>query len=242
MKVYVNGCSFTHGDELVNPYTSSWPILLGKKLNWDVNNDAVSGGTNQRTLYRTIKNLENNYNLYIIAWTTYSRFTFYKSDNNFEVNFNSHLKHATYGSDKFFKEWGFTLYKVWFNELYALKLWLQQIISLQAILADKNYLMINTFENNLNAWSIKDSLFKSAVKNLIAFNYMNDEQIFAEQQEIQYYLKLIDVTKFYGWGIFYIQSLINQFPVGPNGHFLEQGHEELANLISEYVKNNKIIS
>lgn len=242
MKVYVNGCSFTHGDELKTPNLSAWPALLGKNLNCRVDNDAVSGGTNQRTVYRTIKNLENKYDLYIISWTTYTRFTFYKSDNNYEVNFNPRLNHTTYGKEKFYKEWGNTLYKVWFNELYAFKLWLQQIIAVQAILANKNYLMLNTFHNNLNAWTVDSNLFNESVRNLITFDNMNDEQIFAEHREIQYYLKQIDTSKFYRWKDFYIASLNEKFPIGPHGHFLEQGHIEIAKLISEHVKNKKLIS
>lgn len=46
MKIYVNGCSFTYGDELITPSTSSWPALLAQKLNAEVVNDAISGGTN----------------------------------------------------------------------------------------------------------------------------------------------------------------------------------------------------
>ena len=143
MKIYANRCSFTYGDELVHPEQTAWPILLANKLNCTVVNNAVSGGTNSRTIYHTIKNIQQDYDLYLIAWTTYSRFTFYKSDNNFETNFNPQLKHTLYSSEKFYADWGNTLYKHWYNELYAFKLWLQQIIQLQSLLRNKNYLMIN---------------------------------------------------------------------------------------------------
>lgn len=55
--IYSCGCSFTYGDELKDPSESAWPMLLGKKLNKTVDNFAVSGGTNQRTVYHTIKHL-----------------------------------------------------------------------------------------------------------------------------------------------------------------------------------------
>ena len=118
MSIYACGCSFTYGDELKNPAESAWPILLGEKLNQPVSNFAVSGGTNFRTVYQTIKNL-NKYDFYLIAWTSYSRFTFYKSDNNFEVNFNPQLKNSLYSNEEFFKDWGKILYTHWYNELYA---------------------------------------------------------------------------------------------------------------------------
>ena len=88
MKIYTNGCSFTYGDELIDSKQTAWPAILANKLNGTVVNDAISGGTNSRTMYHTIKNIQQDYDLYLIAWTTYSRFTFYKSDNNFETNFN----------------------------------------------------------------------------------------------------------------------------------------------------------
>ena len=71
MRIYACGCSFTYGDELQNPKISAWPTLVAEKLNATVNNDAVLGGTNVRTVYQTVKNIQDNYDLYLIAWTTY---------------------------------------------------------------------------------------------------------------------------------------------------------------------------
>ena len=235
MRIYACGCSFTYGDELQNPKISAWPTLVAEKLNATVNNDAVLGGTNVRTVYQTVKNIQDNYDLYLIAWTTYSRFTFYKSDNNFETNFNPNLKHSLYGNEKFYRDWGYDLYKYWYNELYAFKLWLQQIIQLQQLLKDKNYLMLNAFENNLSKWLAPKELFIDSVKDLINFDLMNDDQIFDEYKEIQYYVSLIDISKFYQWNKFYISELSNKFPTGPGCHILEQGHEHLAELIHQHV-------
>lgn len=237
MKIYANGCSFTYGDELVSPGTHSWPQLLGEKLNATVTNDAISGGTNQRTVYHTIKNLKFDFNLYIISWTTYSRFTFYKSDNNFEINFNPQLVNKIYSNEAFYRDWGRTLYTKWFNELYAFKLWLQQIIQLQSLLEknNKKYIMINTFPNELDLWLADKDNFVSATKTLINFDIMNDNQIFDEYHEIQYYIKLVNFNNFYNWKKFSITDLCKQYPVGPKGHILEQGHEHLANLLYEHL-------
>ena len=231
MKIYASGCSFTYGDELVNPGQTSWPAIIANKLNGTVVNDAISGGTNSRTMYHTIKNIQQDYELYLIAWTTYSRFTFYKSDNNFETNFNPQLKHTLFSSEKFYTDWGNTLYKHWYNELYAFKLWLQQIIQLQSLLRNKNYLMINTMDNNINQWTANKESFIESVKPLINFNIMNDDQIFDEYNEIQYYISIIDFSKFYQWNKFYITQLCSQFKCGSNGHILEDGHAHLAELI-----------
>jgi len=90
MKIYFNGCSFTYGDELSDPNKSSWPTLVANKLQADFLNDAVSGGTNQRTVYKTLCN-KNQYDYFVIAWTSYSRFTEYNPVDNFEINFTSAL-------------------------------------------------------------------------------------------------------------------------------------------------------
>ena len=235
MKIYANGCSFIFGDELAKPTSSAWPIILSNKLNASIFNDAVSGGTNQRTLYRTIKNSQKNYDLYLIAWTTYTRFTFYKSDNNYETNFNPQLVNDIYKNEPYYKTWGETLYKVWFNELYAFKIWLQQIIQLQKFLCNSNYLMINTFSNNLPSWLSNRESFIENVKKFINFDIMNDEQIFEEYEEIQYYISCIDTNKFYKWNNFYIKKLSTNYECGPRGHLLEEGHTYLAETIYNHI-------
>jgi len=235
MRIYACGCSFTYGDELSHPTAHSWPAILATKLSADLTNAAIVGGTNYSTVYQTIKNTQDDYDLYLIAWTTYSRFTFYKSDNNFQTNFNLNLTHGLYSSEKFYKQWGEVLYKHWYNELYAFKLWLQQIIQLQAILKNTNYLMINTFDNNLSSWLAPKESFVNSIKDLINFDSMNDEQIFDEYKEIQYYISLIDFSKFYKWSKFHIIELCNHFQCGPEGHMLEQGHNHLADLIYQHL-------
>lgn len=233
--IYACGCSFTYGDELKNPSESAWPILVSNKLGQTIQNDAIGGGTNYRTVYHTIKNL-NKYDFYLIAWTNYNRFTFYKSDNNFEINFNPPLAHSLYSNEWFYKDWGRTLYTHWHNELFSFKLWLQQIIQLQNVLKN-NYLMVNTVENHLSSWCATEEKFINSVKHLINFNIMTDDQIFDEYREIQYYLKLIDTSKFYKWNDFYITQLCNDFKCGPGMHILEDGHRHLAELLYTHVQN-----
>ena len=235
MKIYTIGCSFTYGDELSNPTKTSWPALLQEKYKCQLINDAVNGGSNQRTVYRLIKSLQENFDLSIVAWTTYSRFTFYKSNNNNEVNFNPQLNSPIFNNNTLFKNWGETLYRVWYNELYAFKLWLQQIIQLQSLLKHKNYLMINTMPNQLSSWLVPADKFIESTKHMVNIDHMNDEQLLAEYREIQYYVSLIDTTKFYKWADFAITELKSSFETGPGGHILEKGHAHLANLIYNHI-------
>ncbi len=58
MKLYFNGCSHTYGDDLTD-FNKAWPGLIAKQIGCNFVNDAVSGGTNDRIVYRTIKNAQN---------------------------------------------------------------------------------------------------------------------------------------------------------------------------------------
>lgn len=234
--IYVNGCSFTYGDELTDR-SVAWPNLLGKKLRSAVSNQAFSGRSNYGILYQTIKNLKQNYNFYIIAWTTTTRYTFYAADNNFEINFNPKLINDLYKNQYFYKDWGKILYTHWHNELYALKLWLQQIVQLQTLFEkfNKKYLMINTMSNNLEHWLAPKDQFIESCKHLINFDLMNDEQIFAEYEEINYYVDCIDKQSYYKWNQFTIDSLTKLYPIGSGGHFLDSGHAHMANLIYDHL-------
>jgi hypothetical protein len=237
MRIYTNGCSFVYGAELDQPDVECWPAVLSRQLNAELVNDAVLCGSNARTVYRTIKHFPLNFDLYIIAWTHDSKFTFYKSDDNTEVNFSHPLVDYRFGGDDFYKIWGRTLFQVWYNRLYGFKLWLQQIIQLQTLLEkhNKKYLMINTVDNDLTKWSAPRDQFIDSVKKLINFLTMDDEQIFAEYEEIQYYLGQIDTSTFYNWGTFTIRSLRDQFETGPRGHFLTAGHQHVADLIYKHI-------
>jgi hypothetical protein len=241
MRIYVNGCSFACGDELDQPDVECWPAVLARQLDAELVNDSTLGGSNARTVYRTIKHLPLDFDLYVIAWTSDTKFTFYKSDDGTEVNFSPQLKHMRLGQEVFYKIWGRTLYQVWYNRTYGFKLWLQQIIQLQTLLEknNKRYLMINTTDNGLVKWSAPwttpQNQFIDAIKKFINFDMMNDEQIFAEYEEIQYYLGQINTSTFYGWGEFTMHSLRDQFATGPRGHLLTAGHQHVADLIYKHI-------
>jgi hypothetical protein len=220
---------------LRDPTVDAWPHVLARMLNADLTNDAISGGTNQRTVYRTIKNSSTDYDLYLVAWTTITRFTFYKSDNNFEINFNPQLSSSLYQNESYYKDWGKTLYAQWYNELYAFKLWLQQVIQLQSVLSNKKMLMINTFDNNLELWSAPIDKFIEKVKLLINHDIMTDKQILDEYYEIQYYISLIDKSKFYKWNVFSIRDLCKEFPISKDRHILEAGNHHLAELLYNHL-------
>ena len=238
MKLYFNGCSHTYGDDLDSPSSQSWPALVAKEYNCQFTNYAVSGGTNDQILYQTIKHI-NDFDKFYIAWTYTSRFTRYRSDNNHNVNFNIHLKNSLYGNNPEFLQYGKLHYTVWFNELYAFKLWLQNIILLQRFFESekKSYVMINSTNNHIERWSAAWPHFNDSVKSLLCFDLMNDQQLFSEHLEIQQLIGQINQEHYIGWNAWWLTILISQYPVGPTGHLLDEGHASTAKYILEHDTN-----
>jgi len=237
MKLYFNGCSHTFGDDLLDK-SQSWPALIAKNLGFDFLNDAVSGGTNDRILYRTIKHA-HNFDKFYIAWTYTSRFTRYRSDNNHDVNFNPQLKNTIYGNTSEFKDYGKIHYSTWHNELYAFKIWLQNVILLQRYFESmkKPYIMINSDHNHINQWTVGWNLFNDNVKSLLCFDLMDDQQLYNEHTEIQNLTNQINTDHYIGWDTWWITSLYNKYSTGPTRHLLEDGHNAVANFVLTHDSN-----
>jgi len=238
MRLYFNGCSHTWGDDLAEPSTTAWPAVVSRNLNAEFLNDSSSGGTNDRIIYRTIKNI-NQFDKFYIAWTHTTRFTRYRSDNNHDVNFNPHLVHSLYGNNPDFVNYGKLHYQTWHNELYAVKLWLQNIIMLQRLFETerKSYVMINSSRNHLDRWSSGCNDFNNNVKSLVCFDQMNNDILLQEHHEIQQLISLIDTTHFVGWNTWCLTDELRHYPVGKTGHLLEQGHNATAEHILKHDPN-----
>lgn len=244
MKLYFNGCSFTYGDELTAPEKHAWPVLVSRHLDATGTNDAVPGGTNERTLHLTLNQAEHH-DFVIVAWTHYHRFTEYNPVDNFEINFTPQLNldvrlhHSDDLQKQFFKykKYGEMFYKYWFNELYEFKKWLQQIVLLQCFLRDRNkpYVMLNTVDNHLPNWLQPWANFNEACRELISFfNRMDDDQLYSQHQQIQHLASLIDKTCFVHWGTWCIKDLCSTHPCGPRGHILESGHRAVADRVLDH--------
>jgi hypothetical protein len=228
MRLYFNGCSHTYGDDLANR-DQAWPAVIAKQLGFEFLNDSVSGGTNDRIMYRTIK-YADQFDKFYIAWTYTSRFTKYRSDNNYEVNFNPQLVNTLYGKDPEFVVYGKTYYRTWHNELYTFKLWLQNIILLQRFFESikKPYVMINSTDNLINRWCSDRKYFNNKVQSLLCFDLMNDEQLYVEYLEIQSLVDQINFDHYIGWGTWTLVDVMKTHPVGPTGHLLSSGHHATA--------------
>ena len=234
MKLYFGGCSHTYGDDLDNR-EHAWPAVLANQLNCQYVNDSMSGGTNDRIKYRTLK-YADQFDKFYIAWTYTNRFTRYRADNNHDVNFNSQLVNQLYGKTDEYLQYGKLHYSVWYNELYSFKLWLQDIILLQRFFESikKPYVMINTDNNLIDRWSVSCNLFNDSVKSLVCFNSMNNQQLQNEHIEIQNLLKQIDFSKYIGWNSWWLTKMLKDYPVGRTRHLLAEGHYATAQYIIDH--------
>ncbi|CAB4138043.1 hypothetical protein UFOVP328_236 [uncultured Caudovirales phage] len=234
MRLYFNGCSHTYGDDL-DDKNLAWPSVLSRQLGCEFFNDSVSGGTNDRIRYRTLK-FADQFDKFYIAWTYTSRFTRYRADNNHDVNFNVQLKNSLYDKTPEYQHYGKLHYATWHNELYAFKLWLQDIILMQRFFESikKPYVMINSVDNLIDRWSVSCDLFNDSVKSLLCFDLMDDEQLYNEHQEIQSLIKQIDLSKYVGWNSWWLIKLSKDYPVGNTGHLLSEGHGAAAQHIINY--------
>lgn len=234
MTAFFIGCSFTYGDDLENK-NDAWPALVAKSKKIDFVNGAVSGSSNERIVYQVVKNLDEHDRFYI-AWSDISRFTRYFNDNH-EINFNINLKNSRFSNEPCFVDYGKLHYRYWYNELYAFKAWLQQVVLLQTYLDanSKKWTMINAFDNNVRRWTGDWLDFKNNVKSLLCFDQMDDEQLFLEHSEIKKLEQKIDTTRFMGWReCVTLKTLTRNYPKGPTNHPLRQGHQAIAEYILSY--------
>lgn len=234
MRLYFNGCSHTYGDDLNNK-NLAWPAVLSNQLGYSFVNDSMSGGTNDRIKYRTLK-YADQFDKFYIAWTYTSRFTRYRADNNHDVNFNAQMANSLYGNTPEYQQYGKIHYSIWHNELYAFKIWLQDIILLQRFFESikKPYVMINADNNLIDRWTVSCELFNNSVKSLLCFDLMDDEQLYNEHVEIQNLIKQIDLSKYIGWNSWWLTQMLKYYPVGNTNHLLSEGHQVTAQYIIDH--------
>jgi hypothetical protein len=100
--------------------------------------------------------------------------------------------------------------------------------------------MLNTARNELSAWLQPKENFINATRRLLDFfDYLNDDQLLNEQQQIQELQSMIDKLTFIEWNSWTIEDLKLIYPCGPMGHILEDGHQAVANkVINHYNKTS----
>jgi hypothetical protein len=240
MKLYFNGCSATYGDELEDPVNEAWPALVAKHHGCKFFNDAVRGGSNPRTWSKTIANLDH-YDQFYIQWTHTNRFTLYDPANQWEINFSEQLANQHYQNKDCYLTFGKYYYAYW-NNLYTNYVnWLTQIVSLQALLREKQkpYLMtIGTVKIsppfNYDFFLPSREQFGSFIHPMINIDNIPDDMLDQWYNTIQSLINQIDLSRFVRRAQWALDSVRPNYPVAERGHATAAGHVEQAETIIEY--------
>jgi hypothetical protein len=212
MKILTVGDSFTFGEELEDR-NRAWPFRLGELLGAEVVNMARPGSGNKRMIRYVIDYVatEEHPDLVVVGWSSPGRMEFADEDGFFDL-------WPGYSGRAFMKEqpWRIELLKYMdrhHNEQYLYKQYLLDVILLQSFLEQQNirYVMLRTVGNEF---------------------YHN-----AYYKETKPIADLINTATYLGWPNMGMAEWTNGCERGPGGHFLDEGHQRVANKINEYIRN-----
>lgn len=208
MQLLTAGDSFTYGEEL-SDLTHAWPFILGSKLGYTVNNTGKPASGNTKIIRSVIENYKSS-DIIVIAWSHYARIEFADDHGVFDVWPGSNeLVHNNSPHRKDLVKY-LTKYH---SDHYYYQQYLINILLVQGFLKqhNKQYIMVNAFGNN---WGDLRKL--SGVEQL------------ASQ---------IDANYFLGWPNDQMVEWTYGCAKGPGGHFLEEGHQKVADKIYEHIRN-----
>jgi hypothetical protein len=203
------GCSFTYGEELPDPSTQAWPVLVSEKLGYKIQNYGKGGVGNNYLIKKAMtKTTEHNPDLVIVAWTSCSRQEFTDEWGTYDIAPGWFRRFEKYKKHRLELAKYLTAY---YDEQYQYRQWLRSVILLQDFfkLRNINYRFVSAFDNQaLNA----------------KYRHTSNE-----------YINLIDTDKFIGWPfenmVEWTHKEKDSLPRGPGGHPLEEGHKRIADII-----------
>ena len=209
------GDSFTYGEELEDR-DLAWPTVLAEQLQATVINLGQPSASNDNILRKTFEFLINPLNdvpdLVVVAWTNLGRSEWADELGIYDIwpGYNGNMftrNGATWRHELL------TYINKYHDTVYFYKKFLQQVILLQNFLQNKNikYVMLNTIQNEYYKHKFFDG-------KTWYFDQINQEQFLGFDKE-----GMAEWT--YG------------LPQGPNGHFLEAGHKQVAEKIYEHVNS-----
>ena len=225
--IYCIGDSFTAGDELSDwiptrnktyPISQlAWPALLGQKLNQPVKNLGRGGCGNTRIVKRAMDATLIGADLVVVAWATPLRIELADEFGVFDVWPNRNINVMAHDESRALLVKWFTVHhngeeEEKFEQWYYAA-WLRQVILLQSFFKINNqrYIMIAS-----------DPIYHRNNKYQNQFNKLYNQ---------------IDSTYFAGWPTHSMQDWAHGLPKGPHHHFLEEGHQRVADKVYEYIRN-----
>lgn len=209
-KILFDGCSFTAncGFSAENLGVSHWPHLLSQHYQFDFDNNAVGGSSNDVIFNRVVgATALHSYDLVLVQWTQIGRQWIHCSNQNIDdftiINGGTPIGHQCNSNEvqQYTK-----LHYTYFNNQYVnLKKWLCQVIALAGYLDSKNqpYVFIKGFENYVSAFTHIEYVTVVGFKNLenstkqfLDFDNRPDNYLLCKIEEIQL---LLDSVRQLNW-------------------------------------------
>ena len=213
MKLLTLGDSFTYGEELEDR-NQAWPQLVADTIGYDLTNLGQPANSNPGMCRQLIHYFatEQKPDLVIVAWSSPGRMEFSDEGGEFSAWPGSTIRKVF----QQFHPWRDYLLEYinrHHNDEYLYVKYLKDIVFVQNFLANQSvkYVMLNTVANE----HYRQTFYK----------------------KYQHYEKLIDQQRFLGWPTHGMAEWTVRVERGPGGHFLEEGHQRVANKINEHIRN-----
>lgn len=214
--IYCIGDSFTFGAELPdsidgeNPSKFSWPALLGNMFQTETINLGKQACSNARIIKRAIDiTLSKRAFLIIIAWSDPSRMDFLDNDGVFSIWPGRNTLRMEGSRADLVKK--ITSLHTDLTENWNQRQWLRQVLLLQNFLNNNNqkYIMVQSHMSQWTNWNYKD-----------------------QNKDLTQH---IDETYFPGWPYEGFTEWAYGTKEGPGGHFLEDGHNIIAQKLYAHI-------
>lgn len=259
MRLYFGGCSATHGDELKNPETEAWPVLVAKHFGSQYANHGRPGGSNDLIWKDVIVNL-NDYDKFYVQWTHITRFAVRNPDTQNYLAFNPQLQWGQYSNKEHYQTFAKYYYAYWYNSAEKYLDLLTYIISLQDVFKSNNKEYVMLFANpgallpfDLGFKEIDPHWFKQVIPPAHdlsgnELSWFHDEM----PEKLNQLIRRVDKSRFVYDGTFNFIEGSPEFGIHPpelpsrhkdwhedGGHGSAKAHKEHAKIIVEWEEKQK---
>lgn len=193
--------------EELDDLSNAWPHLLGKMLRYEVTNLGEPGTGNESIVRKVLTNYQDA-DLIVIAWSHFARLEFADECGIYDM-------WPGYGpwsqnAELAFRDEFSKYFTMHHNDAYMYNRYLNNMVLLQHFLKcnSKKYVMLESFGN------VND-------------RYLGNQQLHS----------LVDLTHCLGWPTETMTGWAHPCQIGPNGHFLDDGHRKVAEKIYEHIRH-----
>jgi len=253
-KVLFAGCSFTadSGFTSENQIKFHWPHLLGKHYDFDIDNIAIGGMSNEEICFRTIERVTQNphYDLAIVMWSGLNRKWVYFSDNNVDdfTIINNGIIVGNMRYHKSVQDYAKLHYGYFNNRYINVKRFLLMIKTLSTMLDAVRipYIFINGFEYQFDRLSrIYENDLHTALnddeKKMIDFSNRPDEYIIAKLRDLRIIMDSIDRSKFLNHGNYsFYKATVDLADDGE--HPGPKSNQDLTDELIKHIDDNIMLS